>query len=727
MAITGFFGFQLQYLSPDFEFEKFFPTDDPDIAFYEEHLESFGYDNDYLLVVVGNNKGIFKQSFLTNVEELTGKLQKLHNIKQVINPVTFKHLVAGPLGVIPFPLIHVNQPEKYPEDSAKVYSQPIYSSFFSDDGKLLMIQLIHEHLQDPVAAEGIMKELNLLLSEQRFDQSYVIGKLVAQQEFIDLIKKDFLYFLIAALTISFLALVLIFRSLKTALLPYAISLSTLIWLLGLMAFLGVPITIVGSLIPPVILFVSSSDAIHFINAYRGSEEKAYLNRLKASLKKVILPTFLTSITTAIGFFSLITITTDPIRDLGIYTGIGVLFAFIITFFFGPLLINKTYKKTSPSALPRKFVLWLFRHQKSTVATWLLIVCVSGYGLFQLRTDAYLLKDLPDDSPVRQHFNLIDTHFGGSKPWELAYWPNDSTKSIWDQDVMTEAQKIQKYLESEYPIERLLSPVSILNYGNQMINGGLSSAFKFPDQSAYNSAYRVVKQFTNRNDLPKLINEQENYGRFVGFIPQYGSRKTIRKDQALKDYIKATINPDILTARLTGTTYLIDKSHALLSQNLLKGLLIAIGVISLLLGLYFKSIKILIISMLANILPLLFTGGFMGLTGISLQLTTSIIFAVAFGIAVDDTIHLVAVYLQQKRNHKNRVLLLTSTLRSAGQAIVITSLVIVAGFGLFIFSSFGATYYLGLFMSIALLVALLADLTVLPILLHHFSENKSPHK
>ncbi len=160
---------------------------------------------------------------------------------------------------------------------------------------------------------------------------------------------------------------------------------------------------------------------------------------------------------------------------------------------------------------------------------------------------------------------------------------------------------------------------------------------------------------------------------------------------------------------------------MLSTNLMRGLLIAISVISLILGIYFRSLKILLISLIPNIIPLLATAGYMGLAGISLKLTTSIIFAVAFGIAVDDTIHFISVYRRQKA--RNRIYRMINTFQTAGKAMSITTLVIVSGFVLFLFSSFGATYYLGLFLSLSLTIALIIDLTLLPLLLH-FTKNKN---
>jgi predicted RND superfamily exporter protein len=721
LIVTAFFGFQLPKLQADFEFEKFFPNNDPDIVFYEKHLETFDYDNDYIVIVLEDDSTIFQQDFLQACNELAGELRAVPSILNVVNPVEMQQLVKSPIGNASYALFHVDEVEKYHSDSARVFSHPLYNTFFSMDGKSLILQLSHDHLNDPVASQELVAQIQTIANNHHFDNVRLIGKLIAQEEFVGYIQRDFLKYIGLALLVGFIALVLIFRSIQTALMPYLISITSLVWLLGIMSLMNQPITILGSLIPPVILFVSSSDAIHLINAYQKNlgEKKS---RLIQSVHQVIFPTMLTSVTTAIGFFSLIAIDTVPIRSLGIFCGIGVLAAFVITFVFGPLILRGSLRTVKAGTLYKNIPIIILRNWKAVALGNLLIVSLSTYGMSLLKVDALLLDDLPEDSNVQQDFAFMDAQMGGSKPWEIAYWPADSTSSIWDEQVMMEAAKIDDYLQSQYPMVRLWSPVTFVKYGNQMIQGGLNEAFQYPNSNDYQKAIRAVKGFTLRGDAPKLIAENQQYARMTGFIPEYGSSETIRRNNELLDFLASNIDQKIIQYQLTGTTFLIDKSHELLSFNLMKGLLIAIGMIGVILGLYFRSFKLLIISLLPNIIPLLITAGYMGFMDISLKLTTSIIFTVAFGIAVDDTIHFIASYRQQK--HRTKIYRMIATFKSSGRAIITTTLIILAGFALFLTSSFGATYYLGLFLTLSLSTALLIDLTLLPLLLH-FSSNNQP--
>jgi predicted RND superfamily exporter protein len=230
---------------------------------------------------------------------------------------------------------------------------------------------------------------------------------------------------------------------------------------------------------------------------------------------------------------------------------------------------------------------------------------------------------------------------------------------------------------------------------------------------------------NPKGLSMLVSKDETSCRIMGFLPEYGSYETNRRNEKMLQYLDETIDHELIDYRITGTTFLIDKSHELLSKNLLKGLFIAILIIGIILALYFKSFKLLILSLIPNIIPLLVVAGVLGWTGISLKMSTSIIFTIAFGIAVDDTIHMMSYYI--KNGIKDTKEALMATFYHAGSAMLITSIVMIAGFSLFLFSDFGATFYLGLFTSLSLLIALIVDLTILPILLFTFKKKDATNR
>ena len=357
---------------------------------------------------------------------------------------------------------------------------------------------------------------------------------------------------------------------------------------------------------------------------------------------------------------------------------------------------------------------LFRNQKWYLVGSFIILGLLIPGVFQLKINSYLLDDLPPESKIRQDFEFTDQFLGGSKPYEVRVEVADSSLRIWDKKVMDQIVLIEDYLLQEYPVVKVQSPSTIIKYLTMVSKGGLNDNYQYP--SSLND-YKATLRLKNRIDpkrMDKLVTEDGKVARLIGFFPELGSFETGKRNEKLLDYLIKELDHTLITYNITGTTYLIDKSHEMLSKNLLYGLITAIGIIGIVLGFYFKSWKLLIISLIPNLIPLIMVAGIIGWLGVSIKMTTAIIFAISFGIAVDDTIHMMSSYLQNKEEDPQKRML--ATIKHAGNAVMITSLIMCAGFCLFLFSNFGATYYLGLFITVSLLVALLVDLTILPLLL-----------
>lgn len=724
VVITAILGWNLQYLAFDFEFEKFFPKNHPDSKAYVEHTKQFGYDNDYLHIIVEEKSGIFDSDFLNRVSQFERSLSDIEDVDNVYSPFSLQHVLKSPTGLVIFPLIHTDNPTNYQlqQDSIRIFTNPFYRSAFSKDGYAVSIYLNHAHFGDQARSDRLLNAINEKAREFGIEEIRLVGKLSAAGVFVNYIQNDFGKFLFGSLALSFGLLLLIFRSFKSALLPFLISLISIIWLFGLIGMLGVKINLLSSLLPPIIFFVSMSDAIHLINALKKSEGSQRGYKLKSALQIVWTPTLLTSITTAIGFLSLVWINTEPVQLLGLFAAAGILFAFIVTFSFG-LLVSSfiTFSSNSQSLeVPESWLMFISKRKKLVVIGITLLVLITLPGIGRLEINSFLLDDLPKDSQVRLDFEYADDQIGGSKPYEVRVEVVDSSLRIWDKRVMDEIVKIEEYLLNQYPIVKVQSPATIVKYLNMVNNGGLNSNFIYPPSDRQ---YQQTLRLKNRIDpkrLDKLVTEDSKVGRLIGFFPELGSYETDLRNKKMISYLDKEINKNIIRYRITGTTYLIDKSHELLSINLLKGILTAIIIIGIVLGIYFMSWKLLIISLIPNIIPLIMVAGILGWLGITLKMTTSIIFTIAFGIAVDDTIHMMSYYLRNKDMSPHQRM--SITFKHAGSAMLITSLIMSIGFSLYLFSNFGATFYMGLFVSQSLLLALFIDLTILPLLLIQFQKN-----
>lgn len=724
VVITAVLGWNLQYLAFDFEFEKFFPKDHPESLAYIKHTEQFGYDNDYMHIIIERKAGLFDADFLKRASLFEQALAKIEDVKNVYSPLSLQHVIKSPTGIVIFPLIHSEKPTVYQlnQDSLRIFGNPFYRSAFSNDGTSISIYLNHAHFGDQARSEKLLGSIHDQASKYDIKNIRLVGKLSAAGVFISYIQNDFGKFLIGSLILSFALLLLIFRNFKSALLPFLISLLSIVWLFGLIGLLGYKINLLSSLLPPILFFVSMSDAVHLMNALKKSSDKTKENKLKDSLRIVWTPTLLTSVTTAIGFLSLIWINTEPVQLLGLFAAMGILIAFVITFTFGLLVASITEYSAKKTLLdiPEGWLQFIVKKKKLVIVTVFLIVASLVPGINRLKINSFLLDDLPKDSQVRMDFEFADAQLGGSKPYEIRVEVVDTSLNIWDKEVMDEVVKIEEYLLNRYPIAKVQSPATIVKYLNMVNNGGLNQNYLYPtSKRSYDQTMRLKNRIDPKR-LDKLVTADSKVGRLIGFFPELGSYETgVRNEEMLK-HLSGSINRDIINYQITGTTYLIDKSHELLSFNLLKGLFTAILIIGIILGVYFRSWKLLIISLIPNIIPLIMVAGVLGWLGISLKMTTSIIFTIAFGIAVDDTIHMMSFYLKNKELDATERM--KSTFKHAGSAMLITSIIMSAGFSLYLFSSFGATFYLGLFVSLSLIIALIIDLTILPLLLIRFQKH-----
>lgn len=721
-VVTSFFAWNLQFLAFDFEFEKFFPKNHPDSYLYKEHVTQFGYDNDFLHIILTNEPSVFDPSFLSRASQFEKELKKIDDVIQVYSPLSLQHVIKTPTGLIIFPLIHSDNAEKLRTDSIRIFGNPFYKVAFSDDGNAMSIYLKHSHFDDPDRTERILSAITNKATLFGLSEVKLVGKLSASHVFIQYIKEDFGKFLVGSLGLSFVLLLLIFKNLKSAMLPFFISLLSLIWLFGTMGVLGIKINLLSSLLPPILFFTSMSDAVHLMNALKKTKADSKSNEFKKALAIVWTPTLLTSITTAIGFLSLAWIKTEPVQLVGIFASVGILAAFIITFSFGLLIASFTdFSSTKKMiAIPSGMTEFLLRKKWIIGGVAVVLIGLSIPSALNLKVDSFLLDDLPSSSSVSQDFQYADENLGGSKPFEIRVEVVDSNMYVWDHEVLDEIVKIEYYLINEYPVVKVQSPATIIKYLNMVNNGGLNEAYRYPESEEEFNQIIGLKNRIDPKRMDKLVTEDGRVTRLIGFIPEFGSHETAKRNQQLLDYLSININKELIRYRITGTTYLIDKSHELLSRNLFIGLFTAIGIVSLILGIYFRSWKLLIISLIPNLIPLIMIAGILGLLGISLKMTTSIIFTIAFGIAVDDTIHMMSYYLQNKTSDPK--VRMQETFKHAGSAMLITSLIMTAGFALFLLSNFGATYYMGLFISLSLTIALVIDLTVLPLLLITYIKN-----
>ncbi len=728
IVFTGIAGYQITTLEFDYEFEHFFPSEDTSLDFYLEYNEKFATDVDFVLLALKNDGGIFDKEFLLKAKSLREELLTVDEVKRIISPFDAKDYAIGPFGPIAIPFLHPEDESRYKADSTRIYKfQKEVGSLFSEDAKSISLVIEIEPKLSKVQTDTVYFKLKEVLDRYEFDQMHTAGKVIGQAYYIDQIKYEFTLFFMLAVLLVVLILSLVYRSIWGVVVPLLIVVLSVIWSLGLMGLIGKPIDIMTALLPLILFVVGISDVIHLLSRY-FEEIRNGLSKdsaIRISYKQVGMATFLTSLTTALGFLTLLTSGIRPVRELGIYAAIGVFIAFILAFSLLPAILalnpvpKLAYKEPSSlfwNKLVRKMFLFSMRNQTTVLVVSLIVVIVSAIGISNIKVDNYLLEDVGPDDPMRKSFMYFEENFAGARPFELFVSVKDSSSNMFDRAVVKDLQRIDSYLKDQYEVGFLLSPLNVLRSANQALSGGHDTAYVVPtSESRYNSVLRLVSRIQKRPEFNALLANEFREGRFTGKMSDLGGLQTKKMNEELVAHFDK-FPLETIDFRLTGMALLIDKNNETLSMNMMSGLIFALLVVAIIMGVLFKSLRMALITLIPNVLPLMVIGGFMGLTGIDLKVSTSIIFGIAFGIAVDDSIHYLSKFKLELSKGRSVIWALRRTSISTGKAILLTSLILCSGFLTLSSSSFTSTHYVGLLISITLAVAVVADLILLPVLL-----------
>jgi len=718
--ITVGFTIQIPKLQFNYDFDSFFPKGDDDFAYYQSLSNEFGEFNDFLFVVLKSDDPTSRYALKT----AKSTIESLESWPEVIGTKSIfdEHKIQiTPFGINKVSLV---SPDKRLSQESLNESKT-KGKFFGIDGRSTMFLLRHKAFDNNMQSDAFLVELRKYLTSMYQDDYIVSGKVQMQYDFTKKLERELSLLLLLAFSFVIVVLLLIFKSLKGILIPLLTILLSATWIMGFISITGKSIDVLVVIIPSILLIVALSDVIHFVHKYdhfiRGRLSK--VESLKSTIIFIGKATCLTSITTAIGFLSLYVIPISPIKDFGLYTAIGVVFAFLITFLLLPSILYffpRPVEKERSQLISWKRVfdqcfISVMRQRKHVVwgLSFLCIALILGAG--QLTFNTSIIVGFQKDEPELREVMYFDDNYDGYRPLEIGLELRGN-QDIFDTGVIEAIAAIEEYLRNSHDTKHIESPLNIIRALNAGLYGAVSSRYTLP----LPKDLKRLKRYYNSSKLKEAVRAfQSDSGktiRIIGRSKDIGSAVSRVLNESLREFLSKEINNPSLYARLTGTSYLIDKTDNYISKSLVKGLSIATLSVSLFLFAFFGSWRIVLYSLIPNILPILILFGLMGYLGIHLNISTAIIFTVAFGVAVDDSIHLLARYYMERSRFRSTLWALKNSIASTGKSILITSLVLCAGFALFLSSGLSSPYYLGFFIVITAVVALILDLTLLPILI-----------
>jgi len=727
VLITGWLVWESRNLQFDYDFEHFFPVESDDAEFYFDFRDKFESDNEFLLLGIETTSTVFDTSFLKKIQVLENELKKIPHLKSTYSLLSIKTPIINSFGIAEIPIIDVNQPEKFKEDSILIFKNKLFAgNIISQDAKHIAIYIKHDERLNKSAADSLLEAIDAKLSKYNFSASHISGKIKSEQAYLEKTKWELLIFMSLSIILVTIFLWFTFRNVWGVLVPLSVVLLSIIWTIGLMAVTGKAIDIMIILIPCILFVVGMSDVIHITSQFyeKIDEGLSKYAAIRASLKEVGFATFLTCVSTAFAFLTLNTTSIQPIRDFGTYTAIGVTIAYILSITILPWILIRVkdpnrFKIHTVNVkwdrFLRKLLLGVFKKPKLILFSSLALLLLSIWGIFQIRVNNSVLDDLDEDNPIKKDFAYFDNQFSGVRGIELAVWSKDNT-SLLEFQSLIEMEKVEEYLINKYHSGGLISPVSLIRGMNQAFHEGVPEYNILPQNDLeLKLLLEKVQPFLQTKTVRTLINKTQTNARFSGRIKDKGSYAVSLKNDDFEKFIQQS-NFKYIQTRITGSSDLIDKSNEYLTENMLEGLSLDIIVLMIIIGIIFKSWRMMLISVIPNIIPLCIIAGVMGWAGIEMKVTISIIFSIAFGIAVDDTLHLISRLKVELDKGTTLPLALRTTFLSTGKAMILTAMVIAAGFSTLMLSDFKSTFYVGMMLTLTLIIALLAELILMPVII-----------
>jgi len=746
-----------------FSFEDFFPKGDPDLEFYFKFKKNFEPDDNFLLVAIKRENGIFDASFLKKVRsfsleardiqftiqdssgspwELNKNIEVLKDGKNKFrvfpilesNSITqIEYPIITPFSVSSIPAIHLDDPELLLSDKEKITKdERLINQFVSKDGKTTVVIFKNiDNIQQEVA-EKLIYNLHLIAKKYKFEGYHILGRANFQTELVAMQTRELILSTLVSGSLVLLIFSFIFKRFWGVIISSFSILVGLFIFCGIIGIIGKPLDSLALLYPIIMIIVGTSDVVHLMIKYTDELEKnkSQKEAIVTTLKEIGLSVFLTSFTTAVGFFSWIFSKLEPIRNFGINAAIGVLVAYLTVIFFTTSFLmlfdkNQIYRQRESKSSSFWYLLFtkinritiVKRKWIGGISILLIIVCL--WGISQINTNSKIEKMLPIGASVTDDFFFFEKNFSGFRPFEIAIIPQNG-KNFDDYEVVLEIDKIEKKLRTYAAIKSTTSLTLFYKSMNRASHGDNSDYYRMPDSTNFKKYQKLLKKLKQKSGIHLLVSKDKKFARISSRLLDIGGDQIKELNKDLENFIAKNINADLIQCKQTGTGLIVDKNLEYIRDSLLQGLLFAILIISLTMVILYRNLKMVIVALIPNLIPMLIAGAILGFSGIPLEAGVAIVFTIIFGIAVDDTIHILGRYRILKSSGLQSEEAISLTLTETGKAVTLTTVILFFGFAILLFSVNPPAVTIGILISTTLLSALICDVFLIPVLLRSLS-------
>lgn len=544
-----------------------------------------------------------------------------------------------------------------------------------------------------------------------------------------LIVEEISAFIGAALLVTSLIFFMFFRSARATFISLVVVCIGVMWTFGILGLLNYEITVLTALIPPLIIVIGIPNCIFLINKYQR-EVNLHGNKVK-SLQRVITKvgnaTLMTNVTTASGFATFMLTQSQLLKEFGLVASLSILSIFILCLLIIPIVYTflPFPKDRHLEHLNKRwiggFVDWIermVRERRITIyAASVILLTVSIIGIYQIKISGSVIEDMPKETQFFKDIRFFEQEFDGIMPLEIMV-DTKRKKGVMKLSTLKRMDQLEQVIKEIPELSRPISVVSLVKYSKQAYYNGNPKYYQLPTSQENNFILSYARNSTSEVDLLKtFVDSTGQFARITTFMKDTPTERMERIEEELRNEIIKIFPEDQYDITITGKAHVFQKGTQYLVTNLVISLSLAIFLIALFMAYMFRSFRMIVVSLIPNLLPLIITAGLMGFIGVPIKPSTILVFSIAFGISVDDTIHFLAKYRQELMvNHWKIRKSVYAALRETGVSMFYTSIVLFFGFSVFTISSFGGTVALGGLVSATLLFAMLSNLLLLPSLL-----------
>jgi predicted RND superfamily exporter protein len=736
--LTMVFAFLSSQVKLTYDFAKVVPKDDVDYVEYIKFKETFGEDGNILAVGFQSEK-LFERDYFNDFYALCNAIEKTPGVEKVVSIPKIYNLVKNDsLHVLQLtPLLNRYLDTQQEADSFKILvnNLPFYKGLlYNEQTNVVLIAItLRKQQLDSKERIPLVNELERLCNEfgkEHETNMHYSGLPYVRTVHASKVANEIKLFTYLSIAITALFIFIFFKFFSAVLFSLIVVVISVICTLGSIHLFGYRITLLTGILPPLMVIIGIQNCIYLLNVYH-QEFRIHGNKMLAIMRLITkngLPLFLTNITTAVGFCVFSFSGSAILDQFSVISGINIMLVYLISLVFIPIVYSylpppkPAHTKHLDSHRLMRVMEWcnyvVYNHRKSIYAVTFLICLVSIWGATRVHTLGYVVDDLPMKDKVYTDLKFFEQHFKGVLPYEISI--NTKRKNgVKDLTTLQKINRLQKELNAFPEFSKSVSVVDFLKFANQSYNGGdpryyiIPGALDIPELMSYMPA----NSGTNGSLVKSMVDSNYQIARISVQMADVGSEQMKVLNTRVQKLVDEIFTGQKYQVKLTGTSVIFLKGNDYLVSNLLQSMIAALVIISVMMAFLFLSWKMVTISLIPNIVPLLMTMGIMGFFEIRLKPSTIIIFSVAYGIVVDFTIHYLAKYRNSlKHNNWSMKLAIPESLNEAGPSIIYTAVALFFGFIIFAASDFGGTIALGVLTSLSLLFGMLMNLLLLPAML-----------